>query len=327
MVDNEPDSSIKDSVISQKPSDKGCRDYEAMRKNIEKDIGLIKYDKTEDLKLYKYVIEKIEKEYDELNKENETILYGHDWDPIDPKDSIDKIKNVLNGENQVPDEKYKMSTKYLTHLIREMCTNLKEGSEKMKQSYSGLSRFNIIGREISYIHDEYISMNGILPKEFGERMEELYYDEKLVVGCHGTLKPLQKIIDNEFEDGLKCSYGPDIERVVYIGEGLTYKRFLRYVYMGTYPEENVIVVAIPKEDLENNKPIWKQNKEKEEGDNDETFLLNNRYIVGVYNVINNFHFNEDLKLIENKNVSSDDEQKGDKNITYFLDRSLQKAQV
>ncbi len=138
-----------------------------------------------------------------------------------------------------------------------------------------------------------------LPKDFGQEMEKLYFNDSHLIGLHGTALPPSQIQEEIFENGLLCNYENNLGSTVNIkGENLPFDRFLRYVYKPN-ANECAIIVCIPNENLQS--PMWRQDQNN--------FYLNPKYLYGYYLSHKQAEFNDMVEIIHNPkylDITNDD---------------------
>lgn len=161
-----------------------------------------------------------------------------------------------------------------------------------------VERYRVL-KEAFYIDSDIYSLYTVnkkdLPINFGKEMEQLYFDDNLLVGIHGT--GMNEAIINEavFTNGLLNNYGPKIDTTVALKGGtLSFSRFVLYVHKAQLTEKAIIVV-IPKDDL--SKKMWKQ----ESG----VSYLTPQYIYGYYISHIGAQFNESPEIIKNPNYGKE----------------------
>lgn len=138
-----------------------------------------------------------------------------------------------------------------------------------------------------------------LPKEFGQEMEKLYFDDSHLIGLHGTALSPNQIQKEIFENGLLCNYENNLVSTVNVkGENLPFDRFLRYIYKPN-ANECAIIVCIPNEELQN--PMWRQKEN--------SFYLNPKYLYGYYLSHRQAQVNNMVEIIHNPkylDITNDD---------------------
>ena len=205
---------------------------------------------------------------------------------------IEKLKAFMRGDILYKPDKYVMPLKEIaTILERTLLEFNNEQNDTTKQ-------VRAIHAGLYVAHTDFLTMNGILPKSFGEEIEKLFYDDSILLGVHGTLVKHEIIESETFNAGLLNNYGPAINRTVHMKDSDTdLSHVMRYVYRATGQEENVVLVTIPKTDVESGVPLWREEYDKEKAEN--KYFLNPKYIYGYYNVIDKGNFNNEATVHRN----------------------------
>lgn len=261
----------------------------------------IKYDKTNNEKIYRmYISKKIEeinsKVTDELGRQYFQKPYL-------------EILAELDNPKVVASDKYKISHNYLFEEMR-IVEEEKTSANVSKIYGHQIERvLNIkidenyeltLNEPIKFANYDYFNLDGLYDYEYGKKIEELYNDKNNYLAIHGT--PAEKSnVNNILEVGLSYEYC-DIGRTTYFQKAdddlnLSFKagliNFLSYTYKGNHN----ILISFPKDTFDYDEPtkIWGKN----EGDTD--YYLLPKYILGYVEIDGNKR-----TIIENNHLHEKD---------------------
>lgn len=216
---------------------------EFMKEAIEIDETCIIFDKTDNPEIYIEVLEK-NKNRNSMNQE---------------LDEITRIQEEIVNPAEVQDGRYKIPVKYIFEAIRE---DMKSGETLL----NGTKKF--------------LEYDGALPKEFGEKMQEMWEDSENIFAVHGVCRnynassstpEIDQNIENTilsiFENGLMATnssgelegekHNPALTQTAYCkGENsFSFITSLDYSYGGSY---GYVIMQIPKNGLgkDANISIW-----------------------------------------------------------------------
>ena len=303
---------IKNDIYDLNDPDKGteylvtkyhnlCYNEEFMEELVSLNPSNIKYDQTNNEKLYRmYVAIKIEeinsKVTDELGRKYFQKPYI-------------EILEELDNPKTVDSNKYKIPHSYLFEEMRIVEQEKTSTNISKIYGYQIEHELNIktdenyeltLGEPIKLVSYDYFNLDGLYDYEYGKKIEEFYNDENNYLAIHGTSAG-KKTVNNILEQGLSYEYC-DIGRTTYFQKAnddlnLSFKagliKFLSYTYKGNYN----ILISFPRDTFDKDNPtkIWGKN----EGDED--YYLLPKYILGYVEITdNNRTFIENTHLYEKK---------------------------
>lgn len=262
-----------------------AKNINIMQRSIQYDLSTLEYDQTNDDQIYLIAIEQIKKKLEEDFSQGviDEKIYN------DNLESLQKDENEIKNPKEVEPGKYKVPHKYLY--------------EKMRQWISkGMiidQTWNSYDRDVSH---DYHSTDGKYDKEYGEKIQELYEREDVLLGMHRYVnvnslegKGKKEVI---FENGLRNStqigIGGDARRTLIrtVKVKNSGNEPLKMIEALNYNDEDscTIIVLIPikgvDSSLESGVPIWGNDDTK---DGQKYYVLP-QYIYGA--IVNNNGENE-----------------------------------
>lgn len=220
-----------------------AENVEFMKEAIEIDETCIIFDKTNNPEIYIEVLEK-NKNRNSMNPElNEMGKKVH-------IDEITRIQEEIAKPTEVQEGRYKIPVEYIFEAIRE---DIKSGE------------MLLLGTK------KFLEYDGAFPKEFGEKMQEMWEDSENIFAVHGVSRnynasdstpnldeSIERSISSIFENGLRATNSsgelegeknnPALTKTAYCkGErGFSFITSLDYSYGGSY---GYIIMQIPKKGL------------------------------------------------------------------------------
>lgn len=254
------------------------------------------------IELYKEYLKTISSEIDEKSFEIDKYTTKEEL-----KEWLTRTKKYLDNPEKVEEGKYQMP-------IKELMTVIKSFSEHPDSH----SKF-----------EEFFKSNGKYSEKFGKEIEKLYFDENLVLGCHGTVTKKTK---DYFENGIIKSQGGDYPEIgthiaLQYDKGREYRSnvvepmLLSKIFSyGSLKYPTAFLVAIPKdgifpnENSERNISIYEEYYENLK----KKYSLNPKYIYGY------FEYGEDNKEVA-KNENYDPYKEDDSSKKYIREIYLEEA--
>ena len=135
-----------------------------MKEIVSENLVFLQYDKTENAELYWMAINQAIDNY----KANHGTMPEEDYRRL--MNSIEKSLELIKKDEKV-EGKYHIPVKYLFEAIRKKLTGYKEGNDV----FVGLAG----------LMDYYCERNNRFPKEYGEKLQELWEDKTVRIGVHG----------------------------------------------------------------------------------------------------------------------------------------------
>ena len=212
-----------------------AEDVDFMMKAVNEQTSNIKFDKTNNEKLYMHYVElKIE----ELNKlkiaEPNEADYNFALKISSAKKSLEAIKEELLNPKKIPEGKYKIPHKYLFEIIRD-----DENYQYKYQEHVPIYNTSI-----------YFDYDGKHSVKFGKEMESLYDDPTFFLGLHGSYITISDEIVTVLHEGLRATaqgegYGHLASHVMY-GEKLRFVCALIYYRNNPNNAETIFILRIPR---------------------------------------------------------------------------------